>query len=93
MTMGTMESPVSRGRALFVKEQDIMGESMGTDELRALQKTEIEVIKFLGSGGEGKVYLGKVMELDQLVAFKQFQICNNPEQGKHVARGQSYNAF
>lgn len=42
--------------------------------------TKIEILKFLGSGGEGKVYLGRIVELDQLVAFKQFEVIQNEEQ-------------
>jgi serine/threonine protein kinase len=42
------------------------------------------VLKFLGSGGEGKVYLGLITELDQLVAFKQFEIVENKEQEEKI---------
>jgi serine/threonine protein kinase len=37
-------------------------------------------LKFLGSGGEGRVYLGLISELDQLVALKQFEIVENEDQ-------------
>lgn len=38
---------------------------------------EIEVVKFLGSGGEGKVYLGRIKSeggMEELVAFKQYKV-------------------
>lgn len=48
--------------------------------LGGIQSTEIQVLQFLGSGGEGKVFLGRITELDQLVAFKQFEVVENQEQ-------------
>jgi DUF917 family protein len=57
---------------------------VGDDVMKKLAEAEIEVLKFLGSGGEGKVYLGKITCLDQLVAFKQFQIINSSEKGSLI---------
>eukprot|EP00826_Nyctotherus_ovalis_P014883 TRINITY_DN14188_c0_g1_i4.p1 TRINITY_DN14188_c0_g1~~TRINITY_DN14188_c0_g1_i4.p1 ORF type:complete len:327 (+),score=89.82 TRINITY_DN14188_c0_g1_i4:73-1053(+) len=40
----------------------------------AVDTTRIEIIKFLGNGSEGKVYLGKIVSLNELVAIKQYEV-------------------
>ena len=40
----------------------------------SVDTTRIEIIKFLGGGSEGKVYLGKIVSLNELVAIKQCEV-------------------
>lgn len=40
----------------------------------AVDTTRVEIIKFLGNGSEGKVYLGKIVSLNELVAIKQYEV-------------------
>lgn len=49
-----------------------------------IQSTEIQVLQFLGSGGEAKVYLGLITEINQLIAFKQFEVVENEEQERKI---------
>ena len=70
--------PIKKGK--FVRKKDLENTIGKGDTLGGLNTTEIQVLQFLGSGGEGKVYLGLLTELNQLVAFKQFEIVENKEQ-------------
>ena len=71
--------------AVFVRETGIMGEARSSSSsIRGLGTTEIDVLAPLGAGGEGKVYLGRVKELNQLVAFKQFKVLNNEAEEKKI---------
>jgi len=46
--------------------------------------TNIEIIKFLGSGSEGKVYLGKITSLNEYVALKQFELNIDQKEAKKL---------
>ncbi len=46
--------------------------------------THIEVVGFLGSGGEGKVYLGRITSLNEYVALKQFEVKIDQKEGKQL---------
>ena len=61
-----------------------MGSVKSNCTIRKLKKTNIEIVKFLGSGGEGWVFLGKLTELDQLIALKQFEVISNAEVEKQI---------
>ena len=76
------QSPIKKG--YFVRKKELEGTIGLGNTLGGLQSTEIQVMQFLGSGGEGKVYLGKITELDQLVAFKQFEVIENQEQENKI---------
>jgi len=39
-----------------------------------IDETNITLIKYLGSGGEGRVYLAQIVSLDEFIALKQFEI-------------------
>lgn len=71
-------APIKQGK--FVRKKELEGTVGRGDTLGGLLTTNIQLLKFLGSGGEGKVYLGRISELDQLVALKQFEIVENEEQ-------------
>ena len=42
----------------------------------------IEIVKFLGSGGEAKVYLGKIGGMNKYVVMKQFEVLTDKDGGK-----------
>ena len=73
-------TPIKQGK--FIRKKELEGTVGRGDTLGGLAIAKIEILKFLGSGGEGKVFLGRIVELDQLVAFKQFEIVQNEEQEK-----------
>lgn len=75
-------TPINKGK--FVRKKELEGTLGKGNTLGGLNSAEIQVLKFLGSGGEGKVYLGCITELDQLVAFKQFEIIENEEQEQRI---------
>ncbi|CAI2359934.1 unnamed protein product [Moneuplotes crassus] len=75
-------NPIKKGR--FVRKKELEGTIGKGDTLGGLAVAKVEILKFLGSGGEGKVYLGRIVELDQLVAFKQFEIVQNDVQEKKI---------
>mmetsp|Transcript_27826 Transcript_27826/g.24622 ORF Transcript_27826/g.24622 Transcript_27826/m.24622 type:complete len:118 (+) Transcript_27826:68-421(+) len=68
----------------FIRKWELEGTVGKGDTFEGLSNTKIEVLKFLGSGGEGKVYLGRIVELDKMVAFKQFEIVQNQEQEQKI---------
>ena len=49
-----------------------------------VDSAEIDIVKYLGSGGEGKVFLGRVKSIGQNVAFKQFQVVKGSHEGMEV---------
>eukprot|EP01022_Parablepharisma_sp_SALTPOND_P021019 TRINITY_DN3985_c3_g1_i1.p2 TRINITY_DN3985_c3_g1~~TRINITY_DN3985_c3_g1_i1.p2 ORF type:complete len:631 (-),score=82.57 TRINITY_DN3985_c3_g1_i1:7082-8974(-) len=46
--------------------------------------THIEIVGYLGSGGEGKVYLGRITSLNEYVALKQFEVKIDQKEGKKL---------
>lgn len=75
-------SPIKKG--VFVRKKELEGTIGLGNTLGGFQTSEIQVLQFLGSGGEGKVYLGRITDLDLLVAFKQFEVIENEEQEKKI---------
>ena len=71
-------------RVTSLENKELEGTIGRGNTLGGLNSTEIQVLQFLGSGGEGKVFLGRITELDQLVAFKSFEIVENEEQEKKI---------
>lgn len=71
-------------KAISLENKELEGTIGRGNTLGGLQSTEIQVLQFLGSGGEGKVFLGRITELDQLVAFKSFEIVENEEQERKI---------
>ena len=74
--------PIKKG--YFIRKKELEGTIGRGNTLGGIQSTEIQVLQFLGSGGEGKVFLGRITDLDQLVAFKQFEIVENDEQERKI---------
>lgn len=68
----------------MLENKELEGTIGRGNTLGNIQSTEIQVLQFLGSGGEGKVFLGRITELDQLVAFKSFEIVENEEQERKI---------
>lgn len=62
---------------MFFRETSLMPSMISDHPIRRLRETEIDILKYLGSGGEGKVWLGRITELNQLIAIKQFEVIEN----------------
>ncbi len=48
------------------------------------ETTHIEIVGYLGSGGEGQVYLGKIANLNELVALKRFEVKTDQQEGRRL---------
>ena len=66
-------------------QKTLMGSMKPDHPLKSMPQTKIALTKFLGSGGEGKVYLGRINELKLEIAIKQFEVIANPVIEKKIA--------
>jgi eukaryotic-like serine/threonine-protein kinase len=61
----------------FSRQTHLMGSINSSNPIQKLQRTKIQIVKDLGEGGFAKVFLGKILELNQFVAIKQFSVIEN----------------
>eukprot|EP00826_Nyctotherus_ovalis_P042295 TRINITY_DN4331_c0_g2_i3.p1 TRINITY_DN4331_c0_g2~~TRINITY_DN4331_c0_g2_i3.p1 ORF type:complete len:798 (-),score=249.92 TRINITY_DN4331_c0_g2_i3:143-2536(-) len=51
-----------------------------------IDEINIKLVDFLGSGGEGRVYLAEILSLNERVALKQFEIKTDQSNSKKIIR-------
>jgi len=58
----------------------LLDQSKNSDNpIKQLKRTKIDIIKSLGKGGQAHVFLGRIVELNQLIAIKQFDVTEESE--------------